>query len=102
MRNQSLNDQNPKSLAKLLKLLANENRLKILILFWDGQPRSVNTVAEEVGIAQSTASEQLQKLRVEGNLLIAEKNEKEMMYRPNRKMILEVIDKFSKYMKSCC
>ena len=48
---------------EFLRALAGENRQQVLLLFADGQPRSVGQIAAELGIAQSTASEQLTILR---------------------------------------
>ncbi|MBC7168658.1 metalloregulator ArsR/SmtB family transcription factor [Phenylobacterium sp.] len=51
--------------ARLMKLMASEQRLIILCKLGEGEC-SVGQLAEHVGLAQSAASQHLAKLRVEG------------------------------------
>jgi len=84
-----------------LKALASENRQRILLLFVDGLDRTVNQVAQEVGLAQSTTSEQLGILKRAG-LLVAERHGKETYYRPNRAHMNRFLEKLSAMINACC
>ncbi|MGR4052075.1 ArsR/SmtB family transcription factor, partial [Kosakonia cowanii] len=60
-----------------LKALANEKRQEIMFLFLDKREVTVNQVASLVKIGQSTASEQLTRLKKAG-LLTSRKEGKEV------------------------
>ena len=49
----------PADLLNFLKSLASESRLNIVLLFLDGQERTVNQIAEAVGLGQPATSEHL-------------------------------------------
>lgn len=65
------------SAARLMKLLASEQRLILLCRLGDGEC-SVGDLAEHVGLAQSAASQHLAKLRAEG--LVATRREAQTIY----------------------
>ena len=52
--------------ARLLKLLGNGNRLRILCQLTDGADKSVNCLAERLQISQSALSQHLAKMREDG------------------------------------
>ncbi|WP_316861680.1 metalloregulator ArsR/SmtB family transcription factor [uncultured Cohaesibacter sp.] len=52
--------------ARLLKLLGNGNRLRILCQLIDGADKSVNCLAERLNISQSALSQHLAKMREDG------------------------------------
>ncbi|PLW77287.1 ArsR/SmtB family transcription factor [Cohaesibacter celericrescens] len=52
--------------ARLLKLLGNSNRLRILCQLVDGPDKSVNCLAERLQISQSALSQHLAKMREDG------------------------------------
>ena len=85
-----------------LKSLANENRLSILFLLMDGDWRTVNTVARETGIAQSTASEQLKLMREQGGFLVSRREGKEVYYCADNDRILDFLDRVRNHLKNCC
>ena len=60
-----LSDQ-AEDVARLLKLLGNANRLRILCQLVDGPDKSVNCLAETLQISQSALSQHLAKLREDG------------------------------------
>jgi DNA-binding transcriptional ArsR family regulator len=63
--------------ARLLKMLANEQRLILMCRLADGES-SVGDLAEHVGLAQSAASQHLAKLRSDG--LVATRREAQTVY----------------------
>jgi DNA-binding transcriptional ArsR family regulator len=63
--------------ARLMKLLASEQRLVLLCQLAEGE-RSVGDLATYVGLAQSAASQHLAKLRVDG--LVATRREGQTIY----------------------
>jgi DNA-binding transcriptional ArsR family regulator len=65
------------SAARLLKLLASEQRLVILCRLIDGEA-SVGDLAAHVGLAQSATSQHLAKMRAEG--LVATRREAQTIY----------------------
>jgi len=93
-------DQNPE-LREFLKACASETRQKILFQFVDGAARSVGQIAEELGIVPSTASEHLAILK-RGGLLDAEREGKEVYYRPNRARILGLLRNLTELLTACC
>lgn len=90
------------STCQSLKALANENRLSILFLLMDNQWRTVNTIAAETGIAQSTASEQLKLMREQGGFLVSRREGKEVLYCADKDNILGFLDRISEHLKNCC
>lgn len=63
--------------ARLLKLLASEQRLLILCRLIDGEA-SVGDLADHVGLAQSATSQHLAKMRAEG--LVATRREGQTIF----------------------
>ena len=88
-------------LQEFLKALASETRQRILLLFVDGQERTVNQVAEEAGIGQSTASEHLSVLK-RGGLMKANRSGKEVYYRPDRERVLHLLRSLTDIISHCC
>lgn len=84
-----------------LKALASETRQKILFLFVGRREYTVNQVALEVGIGQSTASEHLALLK-RARLLKARREGKEVYYSPDRDSILHLLQKFTDLVTRCC
>jgi len=84
-----------------LRALASENRQQVLLLFADGQPRSVGRVAADLGIGQSTASEQLAALR-RGGLVRAERDGRTVRYRADRAGILRALGELRTILEACC
>lgn len=64
--------------ARLLRLLANENRLLILCRLALVRELSVNDLAEAVGLSQSALSQHLAKMREEG--VLATRREAQTVY----------------------
>lgn len=93
-------DEHP-DLRDFLKACASETRQKILFLFVDGEARTVGRIAGELEIVPSTASEHLAILK-RGGLLDAEREGKEVYYRPNRSRILGLLRKLTKQLLSAC
>lgn len=63
--------------ARLMKLLASEQRLVLLCRLLEGES-SVGDLAEHAGLAQSTASQHLAKLRADG--LVATRREAQTIH----------------------
>ncbi|MDP1630479.1 MAG: metalloregulator ArsR/SmtB family transcription factor [Caulobacter sp.] len=63
--------------ARLMKLMASEQRLILLCRLWEGEC-SVGDLAVHVGLAQSAASQHLAKLRAEG--LVATRRDGQTIY----------------------
>ncbi|WP_409970658.1 ArsR/SmtB family transcription factor [Bacillus sp. Bva_UNVM-123] len=84
-----------------LKALANEKRQEIMFLFLDQTEVTVNQVAELVGIGQSTASEQLSKLKKAG-LLHSRREGKEVYYFPNKSSIMNILQNLNTILINCC
>ena len=58
-------DNDPRVAADLLRVLANEHRLKVLCALRDGE-LSVRQLAERAGLSQSALSQHLARLRADG------------------------------------
>ncbi|RZU53325.1 DNA-binding transcriptional ArsR family regulator [Krasilnikovia cinnamomea] len=86
---------------EFLRALASENRQQVLLLFTDGQPRSVGQIAGELGIGQSTASEQLAALR-RGGIVQARREGKTVYYCADRDGIIAAMDELQAILRSCC
>ena len=88
-------------LLDFLKAVASENRLKMFLLFSDGQERTVNEVTALMNLGQSTVSEQLKLMRRAG-LLRARKEGKEVYYSPDRTAVIAKLEKLTQTLKTCC
>lgn len=88
-------------LEDFLKALASENRRRILELFADGQERTVNQVAGEANIGQSTASEQLALLRRSG-LLRARREGREVYYSADGTRANAGLRQLAELITRCC
>ncbi len=91
----------PPELLDFIKAIASESRIKILLLFLDGQERTVNQIAEAVELGQPTTSEHLAIMKRAG-VLVSEKQGKEVYYRPDREQIIRCLETLSTMLKSCC
>jgi len=75
--------------------------MNILLLFLDGQERTVNQVTEAVGLGQPTTSEHLAVMKRSG-VLVSEKRGKEVYYHPDRVRIAHYLETLSILLKKCC
>ena len=91
----------PAELLNFLKSLASESRLNIVLLFLDGQERTVNQIAEAIGLGQPATSEHLAGMKQAG-VLLSRKEGKEMYYRPDRAKVLETLETLNQLLRSCC
>ncbi len=91
----------PSELLDFIKAIASESRIKILLLFLDGQERTVNQISEAVELGQPATSEHLAIMKRAG-VLISEKQGKEVYYRPDRAQIIKYLETLSTMLKSCC
>jgi DNA-binding transcriptional ArsR family regulator len=91
----------PANLLTFLKSLASESRLNIVLLFLDGQERTVNQIAEAVVLGQPATSEHLAVLKQSG-VLVSRKEGKEVYYRPNRAKVLDTLKTLNTLLQSCC
>ena len=86
-------EQRAAEAARLLKLLANENRLLILCRLVAEREMSVGDIADAVGLSQSALSQHLAKMREEG--LVATRREAQtVLYRiadPDTRRILALL-----------
>jgi DNA-binding transcriptional ArsR family regulator len=88
-------------LLDFIKSIASESRMNILLLFLDGQERTVNQVTEAVGLGQPTTSEHLAVMKRSG-VLVSEKRGKEVYYHPDRVRIARYLETLSTLLKKCC
>ena len=88
-------------LLDFTKSIGSESRINILLLFLDGQERTVNQITRAVGLGQPTTSEHLAIMKRSG-VLVAEKRGKEVYYRPDRLRIARYLDILSDLVKRCC
>ena len=79
--------------ARLLKLLASEQRLLLLCRLIEGEA-SVGDLAEHAGLAQSTASQHLAKMRAEG-LVATRRSAQTIFYRIADPAALTVLNTLS-------
>jgi DNA-binding transcriptional ArsR family regulator len=86
---------------EFLKALASEQRQQMLELFTGGVELTVGAVAERVGIAHSTASQQLALLR-RGGLLASRKHGKQVYYRIDSTTIGTALTQLQDYLRTCC
>ncbi len=86
-------EQKAEEAARLLKLLANENRLLILCRLVAEREVPVGKIAEAVGLSQSALSQHLAKMREEG--LVATRREAQtVLYRiadPDTRRVLALL-----------
>ena len=75
--------------------------MSILLLFLDGQERTVNQITEAVGLGQPTTSEHLAVMKRAG-VLNSEKRGKEVYYRPYRLRFAQQLEYLSSMLKQCC
>lgn len=84
-----------------LKALASPARQQVMFLFAGGAELSVGDVAEQAGIGQSTASQQLALLR-RGHILTSRREGKTVYYRADTQGTAAVLDNLQAYLRSCC
>ncbi|RFS82018.1 transcriptional regulator [Actinomadura spongiicola] len=73
----------------------------MLELFTGGTELTVGTVAERLGIAQPTASQQLALLR-RGGLLTSRKHGKQVFYRVDVAAVEQSLTELQTYLRTCC
>ena len=88
-------------LLDFVKSIGSETRMNILLLFLDGQERTVSQITEAVGMGQPTTSEHLAVMKRSG-VLVSEKRGKEVYYRPDRVKIAGYLETLSDVLKRCC
>ena len=88
-------------LLDFMKSLASETRLSILLLFLDGQARTVTQITEAIGLGQPTTSEHLAVMKRSG-ILFSEKQGKEVYYHPDRVRIARQLEVLSNILNKCC
>lgn len=81
---------------RFLRALASESRQQALALFADGAEHSVGAVSELLKVGQSTASEQLARLR-DGGLLTARREGKTVLYRVDAEGIRSALAELQSY-----
>jgi len=91
----------PAELLGFLKSIASESRINILMLFLDGEERTVQQITQAVGLGQSATSEHLALMKTAG-LLTSRKDGKEVYYRPDREQILSMLDALTGLLRNCC
>ena len=91
----------PQDLLTFLKSLASESRLNIVLLFLDGQERTVNQISAEIGLGQPATSEHLSVLKQSG-VLFSRKDGKEVYYFPDQSRVLKTLDSLNQLLRSCC
>src|SRR5688572_25821773 len=84
-----------------LKALASPTRQRIMLLFSRGAELSVNEVAEQAGIGQSTASQQLDLLR-RGRIVTSRREGKTVLYRADRDGSAAALSDLQAYLQNCC
>ena len=88
-------------LLEFLKSIASESRIRILLLFLDGQERTVNQIAAAAGLGQPTASEHLAIMKRSG-VLVSTKRGKEVFYQPDRDRVLRHLKTLRTVLENCC
>jgi len=84
-----------------VKALASETRQQIMHGFVNGDALTVGEVAEQCGIGQSTASEQLAILKL-GGLVTSTRAGKQVQYRPDPETIRAHLEALATYLAGCC
>lgn len=88
-------------LMNFTKSIASESRINILLLFLDGQERTVNEICQAVGLGQPTTSEHLAIMKRSG-VLVSDKRGKEVYYHPDRLKIAHYLEVLSDMLRKCC
>lgn len=89
------------AVERFLKALASEPRRQVMLAFAGGAELGVGEIAERLGIGQSTASEQLAKLK-DGGLLTARREGKAVVYSVDKAGIGAALDRLRAYLDECC
>ena len=89
------------STHEFLKALSSPTRQRIMLLFARGAELSVNEVAAQAGIGQSTASQQLDILR-RGGIVTSRREGKTVLYRADRDGAVTALSDLQDYLKTCC
>jgi DNA-binding transcriptional ArsR family regulator len=84
-----------------LKALSSPTRQRIMLLFARGAELSVNEVAEQAGIGQSTASQQLDLLR-RGGIVTSRREGKTVLYRADKEGASAALSDLQAYLQNCC
>ncbi|MBB5840532.1 ArsR/SmtB family transcription factor [Kribbella italica] len=84
-----------------LKALSNPTRQRIMLLFARGAELSVNEVAEQAAIGQSTASQQLDLLR-RGGIVTSRREGKAVLYRADKAGAAAALSDLQAYLQNCC
>lgn len=84
-----------------LKALSSPTRQRILLLFARGAELSVNEVADQAGVGQSTASQQLDLLR-RGGIVTPRREGKTVLYRADKEGTSAALTDLQTYLKNCC
>ena len=84
-----------------LKALSSPTRQRIMLLFARGAELSVNEVAEQAGIGQSTASQQLDILR-RGSVVTSRREGKTVLYRADKEGTSAALADLQTYLQNCC
>lgn len=87
--------------GRFLKALASESRQQAMLLFAGGGELSVGEVAEQLGVGQSTASQQLAQLK-DGGLLTSRRETKTVFYRADKQRIGAALDRLRGFLEGCC
>ncbi len=88
-------------LMDFTKAIASESRINILLLFLDGQERTVGEISQAVKLGQPTTSEHLAIMKRSG-ILVSEKRGKEVYYRPDRLRLARYLELLSDMVRKCC
>lgn len=86
---------------EFLRALASESRQQILMLFADGRSRTVGEIATELGIGQSTASEQLAILR-RANIVRSKREGKTVRYHTDGNGVAAALTELQEMLQVCC
>ncbi|PSL02845.1 DNA-binding transcriptional ArsR family regulator [Haloactinopolyspora alba] len=84
-----------------LKALASPTRQQIMQLFSRGAELSVGEIAEQAGISQSTASQQLALLR-RGGIVTSRRDGKVVLYRGDNERTRQALADLQAYLEHCC
>lgn len=86
-------------MSKVFTALGDEHRQRILLLFEKNERLNVGQIAEVSTLARSTVSHHLKILR-EANVLLSEKQGKEIYFWINRESLDEVLGAVLEYIRS--
>ncbi|MFB6719421.1 ArsR/SmtB family transcription factor [Kribbella sp. NPDC056345] len=84
-----------------LKALASPTRQRIMLLFARGAELSVNEVADQAGVSQSAASQQLDLLR-RGGVVTSRREGKAVLYRADKQGSAAALADLQAYLQNCC